>query len=193
MPNNSYFKLKQCIYSPVALENNILNWPGSDFSLNQDPTLSVKNIILNLHRLFSHCINPLIEKFGDNLVLISAYRNKEVNKILGGVENSQHIYGYAADIAINNNIPSAYLFNWCKLYIPQYHQLIWEYPEKGDFSSDTINFSWVHISYIQGNNDKINSISSTNPRTHNAYKSEDTFFLNNFTHRIPFANQQKLK
>ena len=207
--NNTPFKLKQCIYSTIALKNKIDNIPGTDFV---NPTLhefSKDNIVINLHRLFKHCINRILDRFGSNLVLTSVYRNKELNKLLGGVETSQHTYGYAADMAFKDGTPSSYLFNWCKLYIPQYHQLIWEYPEKGDFDpiftndpstvlpSDYIGyereerkFSWVHISYIEGNNNKINSVSSTNPKIHTAYKDENTFYLDNFTHRIEVANEK---
>jgi len=185
---SNFYNFKQCIFSPTAIKNNILNLPGSDFISNDEPNLSQGNIILNLHRLFKYCINPLIEKFGDDLVLISTYRTKELNKLMGGVENSQHVYGYAADIALNDT-SSSYLFNWCKTYIPQYHQLIWEYPERGVYSSLSSNFSWVHISYIKENNGKVNSVSSTNPKVHKAYRDENTFFLNKFTHKIELANQ----
>jgi len=187
-----YFQFDQCIYSPIAHKNEINNNPGSDYTSN-NPELYKDAIILNLHKLFKYCINPISIKYENNLAITSVYRNKETNKKLGGVENSQHIYGYAADIILTDGTPSSTLFNWCKLNIPEYHQLIWEYPERGDYSMYSPSFSWVHISYIEGNNEKINSISSSNPKIHNTYKDENTFFLNNFTHRIAFANQKLLE
>ena len=227
--NQGFFNLKQCTYSNIAHINEINNNPGSDYILDTssnlyDPSLHKDDIILNLHRLFKYCINPIFRKFGSrNLFLTSVYRNKKLNKLLKGVENSQHIYGYAADIVVTNT-NTAELFNWCSLNIPRYHQLIWEYPERGDFSSPLIekntnpdnlsifndrnvifqessslqdiippNFSWIHISFIKGNNEKINSVSSMDPEIHNAYKDENTFYLDNFTHRIAMANQQILK
>tara|TARA_R110000744_G_scaffold10137_1_gene31791 strand:+ start:1750 stop:2415 length:666 start_codon:yes stop_codon:yes gene_type:complete len=218
LKNQGYFNYKQCIYSNTAHENKIDNYPGSDYDNNlnnPDFKLHKDAIIFNLHRLFKYCINPIFRKFGNNLALTSVYRNKEVNKILGGVENSQHIYGHAADIVLTNNIPSSTLFNWCKINIPQYHQLIWEYPERGEGSHiynrsnnttggkvvrlmnpSLINytkFSWIHISYIEGNNQKVNSISSRNPKIHTEYKDENTFYLDNFTHRISTANQSILE
>ena len=58
----------------------------------------------------------------------------------------------------------------------------------------TLNiFSWVHISFIKGNNEKINSVSSLDPRIHTAYQDENTFYLDNFTHRIKTANQELLE
>ena len=127
----NFFKYKHAIYSKIAQENEIDNHPGSDHALNND-SLNGPKIINNLHRLFKYCINPITKHFGrDNIALTSVYRNKSVNKILGGVENSQHIYGYAADIVLTNNTNTSNLFNWCVFNIPQYHQLIWEYPERG--------------------------------------------------------------
>ena len=208
------FTYKQVIHSKIAVENNIDNFPGSDYLKSeytndlsgqyQSPTvsseLSKAQITLNLHRLFKYCINPIYKKYGSNLALTSVYRNKEVNKLLGGVKNSQHIFGYAADIVLINNSSTSILFNWCKLNLPSYHQLIWEYPEKGNYSesSDRVtmsrdNFSWIHISYIEGNNERINSVSSTNPKIHNAYQDENTYYLDNFTHRIAAANQELLE
>ena len=211
-PNhNSHFSLGQCVHSSIAQNYKIGNIPGTDYTNYNQKELFKDNIIINLHKLFKHCINPIIKHFGSNVGLTSVYRNKEINKILGGVENSQHIYGYAADMVFYDGTPSAYLFNWCKLYLPQYHQLIWEYPERGNFSpfygeaknslrdiikiddNQASNFSWVHISYIEGNNEKINSVSSTDPKIHNNYKDENTFYLDNFTHRIAIANQKILE
>ena len=96
-------------------------------------------------------------------------------------------------MVLTDNTPSSTLFNWCKFNIPQYHQLIWEYPEKGNYALYSKSFSWVHISYIKGDNFKINSLSSTDPKIHRAYQDEHTFYLDNFTHKIGLANQKLLK
>ena len=147
----------------------------------------------------SNFINPIKDMF-PNIVITSVYRSVAVNSAIGGVENSQHIYGYAADLIILRQ-PTSTLFNWCKLNIPEYHQLIWEYPERGDFNvipAGTLKlqfskFSWIHISYIKGDNPKINSVSSTDPKIHNAYEDENTFYIDNFTHKIAIANQKILE
>ena len=192
-----YITYKKAIYSNIAHRNKIDNYPGSDYihnsQLNLNPELHKSNIIINLHRLFKFCINPIFKKFNNNVSLTSVYRNKEVNRILGGTENSQHIYGYAADIVLTDGTPTSTLFNWCKFNIPNYHQLIWEYPEKGIHTEYSKNFSWVHISYIKGDNGKINSVSSTNPKIHTSYQDENTFYINNFTHRISTANKKLLE
>ena len=193
---NLYYSYKNIIYSKTAQANEIDNIPGSDRVWGKED-LSSDNIKLSLHRLFKYCINPITTAFGRyNVALTSVYRNKEVNKILGGVENSQHIFGYAADIVLTNNEPSSKLFNWCRFNLPEYHQLIWEYPERGIYlpsESENLPFSWVHISYIKGDNYKTNSVSSTDPKIHKAYEDENTFFIDGFTHNIQLANQQLLE
>lgn len=205
IPFNIY-NLKNAIYSKIAQENEIDNFPGSDYNPihvwskkgtttrgKNNILLKRSNIILNLHRLFKYCVNPITKHFGrQNIALTSVYRNKAVNKILGGVEESQHIYGYAADIILTNNNSTSNLFNWCKINIPEYHQLIWEYPERGVWSESSTNFSWIHISYIKGDNAKINSVSSTDPNIHKSYQDESTFYIDNFTHNISLANENVL-
>ena len=80
----------------------------------------------------SNCINPIIEAFGhDNIKITSAYRSSELNRAIGGNPRSQHISGHAVDI-VSKSHPSSLLWNWCFQNLPQWYQLIWEYPERGD-------------------------------------------------------------
>tara|TARA_R110002012_G_scaffold184716_2_gene351219 strand:+ start:105 stop:776 length:672 start_codon:yes stop_codon:yes gene_type:complete len=204
-----YFSLSQCIHSPLAHRMGINNFPGTDYSL-ENPNLNKDQIILNLHKLFKYCINPIYRKFSTKqLSLTSVYRNKELNKALNGVENSQHIYGYAADIVCKDGrTNTSEIFNWCRKNLPQYHQLIWEYPEKENYKEGVIdedatmppgfintnipNWSWIHISYIEGNNKKCNSVSSNILKLHKEYEDENTYSIGNFTHKIKEANQELL-
>tara|TARA_R110001606_G_scaffold349230_1_gene499122 strand:+ start:1018 stop:1884 length:867 start_codon:yes stop_codon:yes gene_type:complete len=188
MLDNKFFTYKKAIHSNIAHENKIDNYPGSDHVSGTNDRLHKSRIVSNLHNLFKFCINPIFRHFENSVILTSVYRNKEVNKIIGGVEHSQHIHGYAADIAINDS-STLNLFDWCMHNIPNYHQLIWEYPERGDYNKYSNDFSWVHISYIKGDNNKINSVSSTDPKIHKSYQNEHTFRLDNFTHKISLANQ----
>jgi len=196
MDNKGIFTLKQCIYSPIAILNEINNFPGSDYSYyNND--LSKSKIINNLHKLFKYCVNPIYNEF-KTIGLSSVYRNKRVNKLLEGVEYSQHIYGYAADIVSTNpNLPTSEIWNWCKLNLPLYHQLIWEYPEREAYTNIPENtnnsFSWIHISFIEGNNFKENSVSSLDPKIHNFYKGEEIYTIGDFTHGIKEANQSLIE
>ena len=187
----SYFTLHQCIYSSIAHENEINNFPGTDFiPSNNDSKLKKDNIITNLNKLFEFCINPIFRKFRTDIYLASVYRSKKLNELLGGVENSQHIYGYAADI-VSPTYSTATIFNWCKRAL-SYHQLIWEYPEKGKYVDDEGEWSWIHISYIEGKNFRENSVSSKNPKILEYYKGEKAYAIGDYVHRIGDANEQIL-
>jgi zinc D-Ala-D-Ala carboxypeptidase len=185
--SRGYFTLKHCVHSPIANEHQINNFPGSDHHALYGKDLGKDKIINNLHKLFKHCINPIKNNYA-GLRLTSVYRNKRVNELLEGVPYSQHIYGYAADIMVPD-MDSSILFNWCRLNIPSYHQLIWEYPERGTYFNGKTIFSWIHISFIEGNNFKENSVSSLDPKIHDHYKKEYTYKINDFTHGIKKANQ----
>ena len=47
-------------------------------------------------------LQQLREKIGRPLIINSAYRTKQHNKAVGGVENSQHRLGKAVDISLEN-------------------------------------------------------------------------------------------
>ena len=115
MPVEGHFTLKQCIYSSLAHERRINNLPGSDYNY-KTPELDKNKIILNLHKLFKYCINPIYNKF-NQIGLTSVYRNKRLNKLIKGVEYSQHIYGYAADIIPTDSTDTSEIFNWCIKYL----------------------------------------------------------------------------
>ena len=45
-----------------------------------------------------HLLNRIRERFGKPIIINSAYRSPEHNKAVGGVANSYHVQGLAADI-----------------------------------------------------------------------------------------------
>ena len=61
-----------------------------------------------------------------------------------------------------------------------------------EFKTTGTGNPWIHISYIKGDNAKINSVSSTDPNIHKAYQDESTFYIDNFTHNISLANENVL-
>ena len=125
------FNLLQNFRSKIAKEEGINNMPGVDIEI--DPTLTYDFIVNNLIRLHQKCITPLTEAFGmDDIGITSAYRCKELNEHpkIDGVEDSQHTKGYAIDI-ISVNHPTSIIFNWAIHNLPEYYQIIWEYPEQG--------------------------------------------------------------
>lgn len=99
--------------------------------------------IVNLTLLCTHVLDPLRAACGP-ITISSGYRCPSLNKQVGGVCNSQHVTGQAADISIKGDI--AYgkkLFNWIKQHV-DYDQLIWEHNKQGTY--------WIHVSYnLDGN------------------------------------------
>jgi hypothetical protein len=74
------------------------------------------------------------------LKISSGYRSAQLNKAVGGVSNSQHMKGEAADINIEGDLGyGKRIFTWIKNHC-QYDQLIWEHDKKGTY--------WVHVSYV---------------------------------------------
>ena len=182
------FKVKHCIKSKTAEDNNINNVPGVD--VDKDPCLTYNFIINNLQKLHFYCVNPIIQAFGiENIFISSAYRCIELNTLIGGHLDSPHIQGYAVDLKVKN-YSSATLWNWCYQNLPNYHQLIWEYPELGEFSNNFDPCSWVHISYVENNNIRTSSFSSKRLDLHEMYKSENTNKRGNMTHNISLADNR---
>ena len=101
--------------------------------------------IVNLTLLCTHVLDPLRAANGP-ITINSGYRCPSLNSLVGGVSNSQHVTGQAADISIKGDI--AYgkkLFNWIKTHV-DYDQLIWEHNKQGTY--------WIHVSYNLDNNRK---------------------------------------
>ncbi|MBR1652192.1 MAG: peptidase M15 [Alloprevotella sp.] len=53
----------------------------------------------NVRALVANVLDPVREKLGKPIVVNSGYRCRKHNQAVGGVPNSQHIAGEAADIA----------------------------------------------------------------------------------------------
>ena len=57
----------------------------------------------NVKALVSEVLDPVREKLGMPIVVNSGYRCEKHNKDVGGVKNSQHLVGQAADIHCQDN------------------------------------------------------------------------------------------
>ena len=174
------------ILSQTAADNNINNYPGADRNVN--PLLTEETIWNNLRLVHENCINPILDAFGaENIKITSAYRCMALNKIMGGTPNSQHINGYAIDL-VSIKHPSSLLWNFCFQNITSYNQLIWEFPERGDYTSPSRPFSWIHISYIEKNNPKTSTLSTKQESLQTLYQKETTCKIGNYTHNIVYAD-----
>ena len=129
-----YFTIKELYKSKTASAFNIDNTPPDDVK---------DNLLLLIEEL-----DKIRDEFGSPIYVNSGYRCKELNKAVGGVSNSAHLKGLAADITSKDNK---------KLF-----QII---KEKGNFDKliDENNLSWIHFQINpEKNQKKILKISTKN-------------------------------
>ena len=91
--------------------------------------------VLNLAYLCHMVLQPLRDRFGP-IRITSGYRCPELNRAVGGVKNSQHLRGEAADIHLPSVEIGKEYFAFLKT-LPAVDQLIWE-ESKGT--------CWIHVS-----------------------------------------------
>ena len=101
----------------------------------------------NLLYLCQQVLEPLRQWWGGPIIVSSGYRSPELNHAVGGVSNSQHLKGEAADIVTarlqsTSSSPLGeagvgLLFHYIKSYLP-FDQLILEHDRRGN--------QWIHVS-----------------------------------------------
>ena len=103
--------------------------------------------VVNLCALVHQVLQPLRDAMGHQVKIGSGYRCPRLNAEVGGVKNSQHMTGEAADLCIDGDMQKGKRwFEWIKANC-NFDQLIWEHNAKGTY--------WVHVSYrASGNNRK---------------------------------------
>lgn len=113
--------------------------------LDNTPTPEEKE---RLRQLAEDILQPIRDAWRSPIIVNSAFRSEQVNKAVGGVKNSQHRLGEAADITIGGKERNRKLFNFIYKLINQgkikVGQLIDEY-----------NYSWIHVSLPRKN--KVNN------------------------------------
>lgn len=85
---SEHFTLREFVVSGSAIRHHIANMPRSEH-------------IERLRQLCRQTLEPLRRRFGV-LRITSGYRCPELNRIVGGVDSSQHMLGEAADIHVGN-------------------------------------------------------------------------------------------
>ena len=103
-------------------------------SAQKDNTPNAEQIA-NLENLVAKILDPLREHYGKPIKINSGYRSPEVNEAIGGVVNSQHMSGEAADITGGNPTENRTLFQMLAISGYEYDQLI-----------DEKNYAWIHVS-----------------------------------------------
>lgn len=108
------------------------------YKISNIPSMAVCDNILNL---IFYLYQPLRDSLKKAVIINSGYRCKELNVKVGGVINSQHLYGQAADITVPGMTPYQ-LWIYIQNSNLEYDQCILEYNQ------------WVHLSYNKGKNRK---------------------------------------
>lgn len=94
----------------------------------------------NLVRLVDNVLDPLRKAYGKPITVTSGYRCEKLNRLVGGVTNSDHLLGMAADLDVGSKEENKKLFQLIlKLKLP-FKQLINEH-----------NYDWVHVSFDKNN------------------------------------------
>ena len=121
------FTLDELRDSSTAKKLGIVNAPGVDE-------------VCALCALVHNVLQPLRDAMGEPIKIGSGYRCPQLNRAVGGVGNSQHLTGQAADLCIDGDIKKVERwFEWILTHC-EFDQLIWEHnPKTGSY--------WVHVSY----------------------------------------------
>ena len=120
------FTYDEMVYSATAERLKLDNTPN-------------EKELAELVKLVNTILQPIRDKWGRAIVVTSGFRSEAVNKAVGGVKNSQHRLGQAADLKIGSRSQNKALFNFILNMVKngeiKVGQLIDEY-----------NYSWVHVS-----------------------------------------------
>ncbi len=93
-------------------------------------------VVANLNKLVDHVLDPLREAWGGPITVNSGYRCPELNRAVGGVANSQHLTGLAADITVGSPAENRRLWRLATGRKLPFDQLI-----------DERDMAWIHISW----------------------------------------------
>ena len=125
-----YFTIDELCKSDTAKKKGIDN----------TPTAEIKQ---KLEVLIAELLDPVREAWGKPIRVNSGYRCPKLNKAVGGVANSQHMKGEAADLNAGSVSLNKQLFELIRTRY-EYDQLI-----------DEANYAWVHVSYVRKNRHQV--------------------------------------
>jgi len=121
---SEHFTLREFVRSGVAIRCHIDNTPGA----------------AEVERMRALCVNvlePLRRRFGC-LRITSGYRCPALNRAVGGVANSQHVRGEAADLHVSDREVGLKMYEYIQRCLP-FDQLLFEHGRRGAL--------WLHVSY----------------------------------------------
>ena len=120
-----HFSLREMCASGTALRLGIKNEPSEE-------------VVNRLQQLCEHVLEPLRQRFGV-IRITSGYRCERLNRAVGGVKNSQHRLGEAADIHISDIEVGRKMFRYIQENL-EFDQLLFEHVREN-------GVCWLHVSY----------------------------------------------
>ena len=122
-----HFSLEELCASATAKARGIQNKPNAQQ-------------IISLVYLAAYVLEPLREAMHEPIPISSGFRCEQLNRAVGGVSNSQHMKGQAADLCIGGDLKKGRKwFDYIKTHL-NFDQLIWEHSSNGTY--------WVHVSFV---------------------------------------------
>lgn len=138
---SEHFTLREFVRSATAERLHIDNTPGWEH-------------VARLCHLCQRVLEPLRHRFG-RIVITSGYRCPRLNRAVGGVSNSQHMRGEAADIRVVDMVVGMQMFNFIRECC-DYDQLLFEHsPRTGGI--------WLHVSCRTAGNNRHQAIIQRSP------------------------------
>lgn len=126
---SEYFQLEEFLESSVAKQKSVQNCPSWE-------------VVQNLRSL-AQLLDWLRQDWGSGIRVTSGFRCEKLNKAVGGVANSAHKYGYAADIQpVNGKMKEfkKFVVEWAKDKL--FDEIILEHSKKTE---------WIHIQQFSPN------------------------------------------
>ena len=124
---SEHFKLSEMTRSGTALRLHISNEPTAED-------------IKRLQLLCQNVLEPLRRRFGV-IRITSGFRCPRLNQAVGGVKNSQHLIGEAADLHISNMEVGQKMYDFIRQET-DFDQLLFEHRMSN-------GCSWLHVSYTE--------------------------------------------
>lgn len=121
---SDYFTLQEFIKSTTAARLKIDNTPTNE-------------ILRNLQYGVSMVLDPLRRIHLKPIIITSGYRCEKLNKAVGGVANSWHTKGNAADIHIKDEEEAREIFNILKT-LPSVDTALFEHSRQSQ---------WIHVQW----------------------------------------------
>lgn len=121
---SEFFTLSELIKSSTADKHHIDNTPPSE-------------VIKNLQYGVDMVLDPLRRLYGKPIIITSGYRCQKLNLVVGGVSNSWHTKGNAADIHVASLTEATKLFNNLQK-MPSVDTVLFEHSGSGQ---------WLHVQW----------------------------------------------